>query len=142
MQIVLFKNNDDKRKLTKTLNGGLTISGKLTDLTDFLNPVIELGYNADIINYNYVYIPAFKRYYFVDNFSVDNNVLTINLHCDVLMTYKNDILSSKALVTRTHVGNKYLPDAMITQTSKINRQVKQIGTGFSKKENYIVQIGG
>lgn len=142
MNINFYRINEEKNKINKILTSPITITGKLIDKISIVNPIIEISLNTNISLTNYCYIEAFNRYYFITDITVNDKTMIMSLHCDVLMSFKNDILTSKATIVRTYTGNKYLKDNRIVQTSKINRQVKKIGTGFTTNEKFIVQIGG
>ena len=50
---------------------------------------------------NYCYIPAFNRYYFIEDITCENTyIYTLTLKCDVLMTFKNDINDIYGIVDR------------------------------------------
>lgn len=143
MEIHFYKSLNEKNKINKNLGSPLNVNGELIDNCDIVNPSILLNLTSnDLVNYNYCYIPAFERYYYINNIVVENKMLHISLHCDVLMSHKNDILNSTATIVRCNKGNRYIADNLILQTSKVKRQVKKIGTGFTVDEKYIVQIGG
>lgn len=143
MNIQLYNYKNERNRLTKQLSSPVTITGSLTDdNVSIIDPTFKLSFNEDYLSYNYAYVPAFKRYYFIESMSVDRQCIILQLHCDVLMSFNNDIQSSTATVIRTSSGNKYIADNMIVQTSKLNRQVKKIGSGFTRNEKFIVQIGG
>lgn len=62
-------------------------------------PVITLSVFTD---YNYCYIPQFKRYYFVTGCIVGTHgIYTYTLAVDVLATYKSEILSQTTYVKRS-----------------------------------------
>ena len=66
----------------------------VTDMT------IEIEY--PIPTFNYVYIPLFNRYYFVDDISsVVYGVWSVSLSVDVLMSYKDTIKTLEAFVDRS-----------------------------------------
>lgn len=47
---------------------------------------------ADVGDFNYIYIPDFKRYYFVESVSLAENGMNVyECECDYLMTYKTII---------------------------------------------------
>lgn len=51
--------------------------------------------------YNYVYIPEFKRYYFVTNYIYSGALLEYHLEIDVLASYRDDIRNSSQYVLRS-----------------------------------------
>lgn len=118
MYIYLKTINADNRKIDKwTWRAGDTGTEKTVYLTDFeniLSPVVSLDYDSSVItsNYNYVYIPAFKRYYYIAGLSCDDGKrIYINLTVDVLNSYKDGILSAPANVIRSQsAGVNYCKD--------------------------------
>lgn len=101
MDIIFYKSTNEVSSFPKSLTDGVTISGTLRSECDILNPVIEFtGIGVDI-PYNYCYIPTFKRYYFITEArSIRNDILEISMHVDVLQSWANEILNTKALVLR------------------------------------------
>ena len=146
MDITFYKTKSETNKINKTLSDAITLTGSFKDNTNIVLPTITVHYNADLLTLNYCYIPVFNRYYFVDSIELDGEFLVIALSCDVLMSFKNDILSSKVRVVRSSSSKiKYLPDSLITQTAKTNYTFKKLGTGFNVAEstnNYILVLSG
>jgi hypothetical protein len=146
MNITFYKTKSETNKINKTLSDALPITGSIKDNTNIVSPTIKVQYNANLLTYNYCYIPVFNRYYFVNSVEIDGDILIISLSCDVLMSFKNDILSSKVRVIRSSSSKiKYLPDSLITQTTKTNYIFKKLGTGFNVAENtnnYVLVLSG
>ena len=130
MQVILYKNSAPPNKVNKSNN--------LSNNTDFhnciftqknaldiLHPSILLDMNIDIGDvrkYNYMYIPKFSRYYFIDSISAEGGLIRIDGRCDVLMSHKTDILKSKQYILRQEKNNNspYLDDNMLPISSKHN----------------------
>ena len=74
----------------------------LKDGCSILTPAIklDLGLSADPSQYNYAYIPAFGRYYFIEDWFFNERLWTANLNVDVLATYKTQIGASSLYVMR------------------------------------------
>lgn len=67
----------------------------------------------------------------------------ITLNEDYLATWKDDILNSVGHVVRSSTNyNPYLPDGMITNTNKVDRQYRKVGNGFALENTYILTVGG
>lgn len=83
--------NDDVRKLNKSFSG-TGVSCRIKEPCDILYPTIIVDYNSSFANANYVYIPEWGRYYFIDNITVAPGH-TMMIHCvvDVLNSWKNSI---------------------------------------------------
>lgn len=68
----------------------------------------DLGLSNDPSQYNYAYIPAFERYYFIEEWYFDRTLWTATLKVDVLATYKTEIGNSSLYILRAagaHNGN-------------------------------------
>lgn len=61
---------------------------------------LDMGLSADPSQYNYAYIPAFGRYYFIEDWFFTDRLWTANLNVDVLATYKTQIGNSSLYVMR------------------------------------------
>ena len=67
-----------------------------------MHPVLsfDLGIAGDPSQYNYAYIPAFERYYFIEEWYFNRALWTATLKVDVLATYKTAIGSSSLYILR------------------------------------------
>lgn len=61
---------------------------------------LDMGLSADPSQYNYAYIPAFGRYYFIEDWFFTDRLWIANLNVDVLATYKTQIGNSSLYVMR------------------------------------------
>lgn len=68
-----------------------------------LNPVITLDIGTTTApGYNYAYIPAYGRYYFIDEWTwVENRLWSAQMSVDVLATYKSEIGASSLYILRS-----------------------------------------
>lgn len=143
MNITFYNTPSEYNKLDKALNAPLARVGHLVNDSSILSPVITFSYNSDLLGKNYCYIPAFTRYYFVEEMTVNNKVITVSLRCDALMSHKTAILNSYGRIVRSgNMGNKYIVDDMVTLQNKMSTQVRKLGNGFTKADNYIMNVGG
>lgn len=90
------------KRLNSTKNppsaGGLTVQAVLKDNTSIIRPELEVVEN--VTTYNYAYIPAFSRYYFVQDVIWEKGIWRIVLSEDVLATYKTVIGDTTAYILR------------------------------------------
>ena len=103
MQITFYSTDDGENVINKTLSQGVTIPINLKRETDILNPVLTLTNKTgiDYSQFNYCYIDVLKRFYFIRTVRQLNSALFhVELSCDVLETYKDKILASKARFKR------------------------------------------
>ena len=76
------------------------LTGTLRTSSNVVDPVVRIEY-SQFPNFNYVYIPQFHRYYFVNEIvSVNHNIWDIVLHVDVLMSFKDVIRSQYGFIER------------------------------------------
>lgn len=82
----------------------------LKDGSSLFTPAMQLdiGLAADPSQYNYAYIPAFGRYYFIEDWYFSDRLWTAHMSVDVLATYKTQIGNASLYVMRAagaHNGN-------------------------------------
>ncbi len=89
-----------------TPSGEPTYTGvKLKAPCTILKPVIEIlllsqSDYSNLIQYNYAYIPALRRYYHVTNWTLANAKALVSMEVDVLATYSVSIKASNQYVLR------------------------------------------
>lgn len=81
---------------------GTEFSCVLKSGSGIMHPVLsfDLGLTNDPSQYNYAYIPAFERYYFIEEWYFDRALWTATLKVDVLATYKTEIGNSSLYIMR------------------------------------------
>ena len=135
MKIKLYDCSDSYNTINKTLTDEVTLDIKLKDKTDIKEPVIKLN-SSTIITKNYCYIPSFKRYYFIQGVVVLNrDIQELYLKCDVLESYKDDILGSKGVISESDKEN-YLSDGAVSEERKIIDIYE--GESINYKDNIIL----
>lgn len=127
MQVTLYNNLSDPRKMNKNIQTISTVNCKLLEPTDMLNPSITLELTPHNINANYLYIPDFGRYYYIIDMIIETKErIRFDCKVDVLMTYKDNISQTDFIVTRSsmkEVYNMYLNDPRMG--SQQNKQIQQ-----------------
>lgn len=140
--------NQKRNEINKTLPSEYVIvSGELRDSIDISNPsvIIDISSTANInavastssrIEYlishfknhvfscfNYVYLDTLHRYYFVKKITLlRKNIISIDLHIDVLKTFEEFIYGQTAFVSRNKTNyNVLLPDErrIVTNESEL-----------------------
>lgn len=120
----LYHNSAEPHRLDKTdyLTAIDTLEGVLRDESSITDMVITFE-STSVPNFNYVYIPAFNRYYFVNDItSLKYKLWQVSLSVDTLMTYKNAILACKGFVDR----NERASSPMIVDKKRVVRSGKTI----------------
>lgn len=112
MNLTLFKVTDSDMTINKTLVDGLRIPINLKADVNIVNPTIKLMSipGVNFLDFNYAIIDVLKRKYFISSInSLNARVWELELKCDVIETYKVDILLSKARFKRRIKPGDYLP---------------------------------
>lgn len=145
MNVTFYKNNSDKRVITKTLTGATTASGvSLYDSTSVTAPVLKMSGGASkIANFNYVYISDFWRYYYITDFTVENGYILISCKVDVLMSYATSIKECDCIAKRSASDyNFYLNDERFLTYQYDKQYIHKFNTPFSKLSNFILVTQG
>lgn len=156
MNIKLYSSNSDINRVDKTSFIVLkkSLEGTLKEETSVINPSIVVTSDSSILNANYAYIELFKRYYFITNItSIRNDLWRIDLKCDVLMSFKDEITNIKCLVARNENNyNSLLSDKKVVVQKNVNYEVvvssenplfESTSVAVNNPFSYIIQwIGG
>lgn len=122
-----YKSTAEKNRMDKSayLTEIVQSTGTLRRATSIISPEFEFIYNK-VPDFNYVYIPNFNRYYFIDNIvSLRNNVWTLSLSVDVLMSFKEQIKECDGFIARNEFEfNHYLIDNRRSTQVNVVREIK------------------
>lgn len=144
MIIDLYQNLSEKNKLDKALTLISELTGDLKEDTSIIDPVIKI--NADVssmASVNYLYIPSFARYYFInDVISINKDICEIHAHVDVLTTYKDGIRAQNAIVSRQEKKwNLYLNDGVFKTYQNPYIITKAFPSGFTE-QHFVLSVAG
>ena len=106
MQLTYYNNKSDKRYVNKVLepislqDHSNPVNVALIDDTDLASPIFKVR-DVDIyMTANYCYIDTLRRYYFIDDITLSQGYAFLKCTCDVLVTYKNDLLKQNCIIKR------------------------------------------
>lgn len=158
MNISLYNiSNDTKTVNKKLINTGAhanliaTLSGNLKSDCPIEEPEIELSFSSDYVNANYMYIPAFHRYYFITGKTVSTQRIYLKGFTDVLTSFADGLLDTTCIVERqanTNKANHYLPDKYyMTEQRRLIRTVPFfkggiIGQFTPSASSFVLTTGG
>lgn len=102
MNLIMCKTDTPINHMNKIFYDETNVSINLRYDFNIYNPEILLsGSVENIIEFNYFKFVDLGRFYYVNNFEIVNNKLVkFYLDCDLLETYKDGILNSKAILNR------------------------------------------
>lgn len=142
MKIIFYSTNSPNNKIQKELKNALEKDIKLKIEGSILTPVLTIK-SENFFDYNYCYIEKFKRYYYINDVEIyPNKIYILHLEVDVLMSFKEDILNSYALVNHNTDYNKYLNDNYLSlETKEVEKIEKK--TDFVLVNTFVLStIGG
>lgn len=145
MTITFYNNISERNVIGKTINNPLAINGTLRESTSVINPIITVEAPVTLVGYNYCYIPDFSRYYYVvDVKSMRNNLWAVTLRVDVLMSFKNDILNTPAIIdhTKQQDTSNYMTSDVWQSLVKDKTDIINFSSGLSESGGYILITAG
>lgn len=143
MLLKLYNTNSETNRINKVLSDETEFDVRLKDKSSVVNPVLVLK-SETYINFNYAYIPKFQRYYFVDDISVfPNKMYLLTLRCDVLTSFKDDILKSYARIVEQTNSNAYYDSNLKSEVRKeVDTYMSNVSFDLTADSMVLVTIGG
>ena len=121
MTVTLMTCNDDNKVINKNPSAVVSKNCKVYNNCSILTPNIVLEYSSQITGCNYCYIPEWGRYFWIVDYHLEpGQRCVIDLHCDVLMSFKPGISNVKCYIKKASNKNAnaaYLPDGNIPVSS-------------------------
>lgn len=149
MQLVLYNCTAENNRVDKTayLSNQFLLKGTIRDHSSIINPQITIEKtNPTYYGYNYMYIPDFKRYYFIKNFTqVTNKLWLIDAHVDVLYTWRASITQMKAVIDKSQLlseSNLYMDDGSFVMESRKYITVYPFPNGLDEDGEFILICAG
>ena len=160
MEVVFFNVTDNPKKISKSLKNGITLAVNYHVETNQYSPVLRVSYpdtqEFETNGFNYVKITGDEnstsdwekrdKYFFItQSESVGKGLFNIDLKCDVLMTYKNEILKQNVTIARCSdlsLAQLYANDNMYTKLAYPQQDIYKIPQGFGAERILLVVNGG
>lgn len=142
--IVLMTNKSEPNRLTKSVSTISTVSGVLKEETSIIDPIIKIECDlSTVTGCNYISIPTFGRFYFVNNIrSIRNGLVEFSCHCDVLSSFASSIRGNSAIIKRQeNKWNLYLNDGSLKIYQNPNVLTRAFPSGFTTQE-FVLAVAG
>lgn len=117
IEIILYKMNEDPRKISKTLPSATGTFLKfstswLKDQFSEMTPNVTLATSDDLTLYNYMKVGSpVNRYYFIKPTIISTGLWSLGAHEDVLQNFATEIKSNTAVLARSeNLYNTFLSD--------------------------------
>lgn len=145
IEVQFFYNMSDDRHVNKRLTDVVTLEGEIRDQSSVTAPAIRFELES-LPQFNYAFIPAFNRYYYIDSVTAyRRNLYDISFTVDVLMSFRGDIYNLMAIVERQtdeSNGDEYIDDGTFVTENKMTTQVVNYPIGFNDEPVYILITAG
>lgn len=148
MNITYYKVKDENNVINKNIKdvvGTASQHFKIKKPTNYMNIELRMINAPGLDEANYCYIDGkINRYFYImDRIFEGGNMVTLILKCDVLMSYKDDILNSVTFIERSETGgNPYLDDTIYPLSTKRKVLFNSLGHFDRTLYNYLVVTGG
>lgn len=142
--IELYVNYSENNRLRKSISRLTTFSGELRSECSIIDPIITFeGDLSQFAGSNYLYIPAYRRYYFITNIrSIRTDLVEVTAHVDVLMSFADAILSNTGVIKRNaNSWNLYLNDGSLQCYQNPLILTKAFPSGFDTME-FVLAVAG
>ena len=101
MTINLYNLTEDKKVLDKAPTSIATVDATPFEELSIITPKLIVTYDSTYINCNYIEIPIFNRFYYVEDKIINvGNRIIFNCKVDVLKSFKDDIKNANIVVVR------------------------------------------
>ena len=144
MKIILYNTTDNNNVINKVLKDSTEFEIKFKDKTDIMKPVVLLHSETDV-NFNYAYMENFKRFYFIESIEIfPNNIYSLSLTCDVLESFKDEILKSSGYISQQNENiNPYYNADYETEVKKeVDLYESDTEINVDEKSIILVTVGG
>lgn len=143
MTIITYLNESDQNTLNKKLTKIEEVANCIfKEETDMLHPRLTLS-RVTSNSYNYVYIPAFDRYYYVRSKTYAEQRYYIDLEVDPLMSFKDEIEDLVVIADRSSSSfNLYQVDPEVPQLANNTIATQKFPYGFGGHSFILAVTGG
>lgn len=142
VSVTLYNNSSEPERVSKSLSQVTSFTGHLKEDSSIITPTILMSGDG-VVTANYMYIPQFNRYYFINDVKKGKNgLIELYAKCDVLYTYRNQIRACNALIERQESSyNPYLQDNLVPISNDTKQFIAIFNTGRTfNKEHLLLAI--
>lgn len=146
LQLMLYQNSSSNSRIDKSVSHLHTYSSlTLKEPTSIQSPTIRLSAgDTNVVKGNYAYIPKFDRFYYVtDVRSLPGGLWELDLKCDVLMSFREEIIDNVVLFNHSEGAyNLYLNDGTLQVDSRPRVKLKRFPNALDVNGTYVLIMAG
>lgn len=144
MNIKLYNTTSPRNKLNKTLNLVADIDGESNEAIGEHNTIfiVSKGHLQGVQGSNYLLSGITGRYYYIENYEIENQCVKISCKEDVLMTFKDQIRNNTCTISRNaNLSNAYLTDNGYQLLAYENIVTKTFPKGLTDEAVILLTVG-
>ena len=123
----------------------IKLTGSLREQSSIIDPEILIE-AENLARYNYMYIAEFKRFYYINDLtSVRTGLWRVKGHVDVLNTYRSEIKSHQAIISKqekTNDAELYFDDSSFIVKNQKYIETVNFPSGLNQNGEYILITAG
>ena len=141
----LYTNSSNPNVINKSISSLGDFSCDFKNMIDVETPEVYVAAGSAYDQANYMYIPEFGRYYYCKARAGVGNTITFECESDPLMSFKDAILASPAVIARNpwHF-DLYIPDPKLPVEARTASAIIKFPntTLFNNNDSYILTTIG
>ena len=144
MNIKLYNTTSPRNKLSKTLHLVADITGESNINIGEHNTqfILSKGHLTGVKGSNYLLCPDTGKYYYIENYEIQNQTVIITCKIDVLMSYRSKILANTCTISKNeNLSNAYLYDNGYQLLSYKNIVTKTFPSGLTDNSIILMTVG-
>lgn len=144
MNIKLYNTTSPRNKLNKTLNLVADITGESNEKIGDHDTIfiVSKGHLIGVQGSNYLLSEISGKYYYIEDYEIENQCVKIICKEDVLMTFKTQILSNTCTISRNaNISNAYLLDNGYQLLAYENIVTKTFPKGLTDEAVILLTVG-
>lgn len=144
MQAIFYENKSDRRYLTKKLEGKFpNVPVEILTPSSVVRPTLKVSSGLIGQNVNYLKLVDLERYYFINNWTMENGYVLLECEVDVLMSFKDEIKARSVVVKRQQSKyNLYLDDPNYKVQNRTATMTKEFPNGFGTAKHLVMGVVG
>lgn len=145
INIKFYWNQSENNRLNKEIHPTYSYDGIIKEDTSIINPSILIEQHIQNLGgANYMYIESLGRYYYIDDMvSVSYTLTEVHAHVDVLMSFKDYIISNGGIVKRSQNDwNLYLNDGSFKVYQYRTYSTYQFPNAFPADNDLVLAVAG
>lgn len=144
MQAIFYENKSDRRYLNKTISQKYSnIPIEVLNPSSIISPSLKVSSGLIGQNVNYLYIEELERYYYINDWIMDNGFIRLECEVDVLMSFKDEIKNRSVIVNRQESKyNLYLDDSKYKVQNRTAILTKEFPSGFNTAKYIVMGVVG